>query len=117
MTPQNLFVATMGLCLVNGLISPMLGLVWMLHPVWMPEMVPLTNETVFYGASLLVSTATLLLSAVPAAIAERLGLPLAGRRGVAGADRAWLNVPGACARAVAGSGRQIVHSRPQAGFR
>ena len=69
MTPQNLFVATMGLCLVNGLISPMLGLVWMLHPVWMPEMVPLTNETVFYGASLLVSTATLLLSAVPAAIA------------------------------------------------
>lgn len=76
MTPQNLFVATMGLCLVNGLISPMLGLVWMLHPVWMPEMVPLTNETVFYGASLLVSTATLLLSAVPAAIAERLGVPL-----------------------------------------
>ena len=76
MTPQNLFVATMGLCLVNGLISPMLGLVWRLHPVWMPEMVPLTNETVFYGASLLVSTATLLLSAVPAAIAERLGLPL-----------------------------------------
>ena len=76
MTPQNLFVATMGLCLVNGLISPMLGLVWMLHPVWMPEMVPLPNETVFYGASLLVSTATLLLSAVPAAVAERLGLPL-----------------------------------------
>ncbi len=76
MTPQNIFVATVGLCLVNGLISPMLGVVWMLHPVWMPEMVPLTNETVFYGASLLVSTATLLLSAVPAAIAERAGLPL-----------------------------------------
>jgi hypothetical protein len=76
MTPQNLFVATVGLCLVNGLISPMLGLVWMLHPVWMPEMVPLTNETVFYGASLLVSTATLLLSAVPAAISERLGMPI-----------------------------------------
>jgi hypothetical protein len=76
MTPQNLFVATVGLCLINGLISPMLGLVWMLHPVWMPEMVPLTNETVFYGASLIVSTATLLLAGVPAAIAERAGLPL-----------------------------------------
>jgi hypothetical protein len=76
MTPQNLFVATVGLCLMNGLMSPMLGLVWMLHPVWMPEMVPLTNETVFYGASLIVSTSTLLLSAVPAAIAERLGVPL-----------------------------------------
>jgi hypothetical protein len=76
MSPQNIFVATVGLCLVNGLISPMLGVVWMLHPVWMPEMLPLTNETVFYGASLLVSTATLLLSAVPAAVAERAGLPL-----------------------------------------
>jgi hypothetical protein len=31
---------------------------------------------VFYGASLIVSTATLLLSAIPAAISERLGLSL-----------------------------------------
>jgi hypothetical protein len=31
---------------------------------------------VYYGASLIVSTATLLLSAVPAAISERLGLGL-----------------------------------------
>jgi hypothetical protein len=76
MAPQNVFVVVMGLCLVNGMMSPMLGVVWMLHPVWMPEMLPLTNESVFYGASLIVSTATLLLSAVPAAIAERAGLPL-----------------------------------------
>jgi hypothetical protein len=76
MAPQNVFVMVVGLCLVNGLVSPMLGIVWTLHPVWMPEMVPLTNETVFYGASLLVSTATLLLSALPAAMAERAGLPL-----------------------------------------
>lgn len=76
MGPQNVFVLLMGLCLLNGLVSPMLGVVWALHPVWMPEMVPLTNESVFYGASLIVSTATLLLSAVPAAIAERAGLPL-----------------------------------------
>jgi hypothetical protein len=76
MSPQNIFVAIVGLCLVNGFVSPMLGLVWALHPVWMPEMLPLTNETVFYGASLIVSTATLLLSAVPAAIVERMGMPL-----------------------------------------
>jgi len=82
MSPQTLFVVTLGLCLANGLVSPMLGVVWVLHPVWMPELVPLTNETVFYGASLIVSTATLLLSAVPAAIAERLGMPLAGAMGV-----------------------------------
>jgi hypothetical protein len=74
MTSQNLFVAIMGLCLVNGLISPMLPIVWSLHPVWLPEMVRASNEVVFYGASLIVSTATLLLAAVPAAISERLGL-------------------------------------------
>lgn len=78
MTPQTLFVATVAVCLFNGLISPMLPVVWHLHPVWMPEMVPATRETVFYGASLIVSTATLLLAAVPAAVAERLGLPLKG---------------------------------------
>jgi hypothetical protein len=96
MTPQTLFVVTVGLCLVNGLVSPMLGVVWMLHPVWMPEMVPLTNETIFYGASLLVSTATLLLAAVPAAIAERLGL---------GLDKAmWLWLAGAGLLLLAGLG-------------
>lgn len=73
MTPQGLFVATVAVCLVNGLASPMVGVLWYLHPVWLPEMVRPTKEVVFYGASLLVSTGTLLLSAVPAALAERLG--------------------------------------------
>lgn len=82
MNPQTLFVATVAMSLVNGLISPMLPVVWHLHPVWMPEMVPLTNETVFYGASLIVSTATLLLSAIPAAIAERAGLSLVTAMGL-----------------------------------
>jgi hypothetical protein len=83
MTPQTLFVATVALCLVNGLVSPMLAVVAHLHPVWMPEMLPTTAETVFYGASLMVSTGTLLLSAVPAAIAERVaGLSPTGANGV-----------------------------------
>jgi heme/copper-type cytochrome/quinol oxidase subunit 3 len=70
---QGLFVATVAVCLLNGLVSPMVAVAWHLHPVWLPEMLRPTNEVVFYGASLLVSTATLLLSAVPAAIAERAG--------------------------------------------
>jgi hypothetical protein len=78
MSPQNLFVALVGLCLVNGLVSPALPLLMALHPVWMPEMVRPTNEIVYYGASLMVSTGTLLIAAVPAAIAERAGLSLAG---------------------------------------
>lgn len=87
MTPQNLFVATVATCLLNGMmgmISPTLPLliVWHLHPVWLPELLPPTKEVVYYGASLIVSTATLLLSAVPSAIAERLGLSLQGAMGV-----------------------------------
>jgi hypothetical protein len=78
MSPQNAFVLTMAICLLNGLVSPMLPVVWHLHPVWMPELLPATRETVFYGASLIVSTATLLTAAVPAAIAERVGLSLSG---------------------------------------
>ena len=66
-------LATVAACLVNGLVSPMLALVWHLHPVWMPEMLRPSRESVFYGASLMVATATLLLSALPAALAERLG--------------------------------------------
>lgn len=72
MTPQGLFVATLAVALVNGMFSPMMPLVFRLFPVWLPEMVPATREIVFYGASLIVSTGTLLLAAVPAALAERL---------------------------------------------
>ncbi|MBX9700148.1 MAG: hypothetical protein K2X74_11975 [Acetobacteraceae bacterium] len=75
MTPQGLFVATVAICLLNGLASPMVAVAWHLHPVWLPEMFTPTNEVVFYGASLMVSTGTLLLSGLPAALAERaLGL-------------------------------------------
>ena len=76
MAPQGLFVTIMAVCLINGFISPMLPVVRHLHPVWMPEMMPSTRETIVYGASLIVSTGTLLLSAAPAGIAERLGLSL-----------------------------------------
>ena len=72
MTPQSLFVATVAVCLANGLVSPALRLVWVLHPLWMPPLFPITPELVFYGASLIVSTATLLLAAIPAAMAERV---------------------------------------------
>ena len=76
MTPQGLFVTIVAICLINGFISPMLPVVWHLHPVWMPEMMPATRETIFYGASLMVSTGTLLLSALPAGIAQRMGISL-----------------------------------------
>lgn len=96
MTPQTLFVATVALCLVNGLVSPMLAVVAHLHPVWMPEMLPTTPETVFYGASLMVSTATLLLAAVPAAVTERAGASLTAAM--------WVWLAGAAALTLLGIG-------------
>lgn len=74
MTNETSFTLTVGLCLIHGLLSPALLYVAFFHPVWLPEMLPVTPEIVFYGASLIVSTGTLLLSAVPASIAERLGV-------------------------------------------
>ncbi|MBW8269882.1 hypothetical protein [Caldovatus aquaticus] len=74
MTPQTLFTLTVAASLANGLVSPALGLAFVLHPLWLPAIVPATPEIVLYGASLIVATGTLLLSAVPAALAERLGV-------------------------------------------
>ena len=76
MAPQTVFVFVVALSLLNGLMSPLLGPVFGLWPLWYPQAVTPVPELVFYGASLIVSTATLLVSAVPAAIAERAGLPL-----------------------------------------
>lgn len=72
MTPGNLFVAIAAVSVINGLVSPALILAVLLAPSWLPGFVPMTRETVFYGASLIVSLGTLLLSGIPAALYERL---------------------------------------------
>lgn len=72
MTPQALFVAVLGITLVNGSVSPVLPLVFFLAPIWLPEFVPPTTIVLYYGASLIVSVSTLVVSGVPAALFERL---------------------------------------------
>ncbi|WP_137124816.1 hypothetical protein [Roseomonas sp. HF4] len=73
MQPQTLFTLTVAVSLLAGLSSPALALVFALYPLWLPEIFPRTTEVVFYGASLIVATGTLLASAIPAAVAERMG--------------------------------------------
>ncbi|NKE43198.1 hypothetical protein HB662_00305 [Roseomonas frigidaquae] len=73
MTPQTFFLIAMSLSLLNGMTSPATGLVFGLWPLWYPQVVTPVQELVYYGASLIVATATLLSAAIPAAIAERLG--------------------------------------------
>jgi hypothetical protein len=69
---QFLFVVVIGLCVVNGLFSPYLQVAVPVTTVLLPELFPKTVHWVLMFSSILVSTATLLGSGVPAALWERL---------------------------------------------
>jgi hypothetical protein len=73
MTPRNIFVAAVAVSLLHGLIpkSPVFLMAYILTPLWIPDLIPLTQETWFYFASLMTATVTLLLSAIPAGLFER----------------------------------------------
>lgn len=72
MTPQTIFVAVLGITLLNGFVSPVIPLVFIMSPIWLPEFVPPTRIVLLYGTSLIVSVATLVVSSVPAGVFERL---------------------------------------------
>jgi hypothetical protein len=72
MTPHTIFVAILGITLLNGFVSPVIPLVFIMAPVWLPEFVPPTRIVLLYGTSLIVSVATLVISCVPAGLFERL---------------------------------------------
>jgi hypothetical protein len=69
---QTLFPLILGLCIVNGIFSPYLNLAIPVTAVLMPEIFPRTIEWVLFWSSVLVASATLLFSGVPAALYERL---------------------------------------------
>ena len=71
MSPRAIFVAVLGVTLLNGFVSPMVPLVFILAPIWLPEFAPQTPIAILYGTSLIVSISTLVLSGVPAALFER----------------------------------------------
>ena len=66
------FAAILGICMFNGLFSPLLQVPLLLAPLWYPEFLPAMPELLFYGSSIMLSTMTLLFAGVPAAIVERL---------------------------------------------
>ena len=72
MNPQTIFIVILGVTLLNGFISPVVPLVFIMSPVWLPEFVSPTRIPLLYGTSLIVSISTLMLSAVPAGLFERL---------------------------------------------
>ncbi|MCC6195017.1 MAG: hypothetical protein IT518_11165 [Burkholderiales bacterium] len=69
---QTLMLLTLGVCIVNGIFSPFLTIAIPVTAVLMPELFPRTIEWVLFWSSILLASATLLLSGVPAALYERL---------------------------------------------
>jgi hypothetical protein len=64
--------AVVGISMLNGLFSPFLVLAMPITAVLMPEIFPRSVGWVLFFSSLLVASATLLLTGIPAALYERL---------------------------------------------
>jgi hypothetical protein len=69
---QTLLLLTIGLSMANGIFSPYLKIAIPVSAALMPELFPRTLEWVLFWSSILLSSATLLFSGVPAALYERL---------------------------------------------
>jgi hypothetical protein len=87
---QTLFVMVVGLSILNGIFSPVLKIAVPVSAVLLPELFPRTVEWVLLWASVLLSTLTLLLSGIPAALYERFV-----ERDSAGTASLWLWLTGA----------------------
>lgn len=72
---QTVFLMVVGLCVANGVFSPFLTFAIPVTAVLMPELFPRTTEWVLFWSSILLSSATLLFSGVPAALYERVAKP------------------------------------------
>lgn len=69
---RNGLVAVMAVAIVNGIFSPWVLAVFVLYPVWYPGWLPPFAQLVYMMSALVLSTLTIMLSGVPAAIHERL---------------------------------------------
>ena len=87
---QTLFIIVVGLSMMNGIFSPLLKIAVPISAVLLPELFPRTVSWVLLWASVLLSTLTLLLSGIPAALYERLV-----ERDAAGTTSLWIWLAGA----------------------
>jgi len=87
---QSLLFAIVALCIVNGIFSPYLKVAIPIALVLMPELFPRTLEWVLFWSSVMLASATLIFSGVPAALYERVaGSPAASSAAV------WIWLAGA----------------------
>jgi hypothetical protein len=88
---HTMLALVVGLCIVNGIFSPFLAVAVPVTAALMPELFPRTIEWVLFWSSILLASATLLVSGVPAALYERLA---PGARDSAASM--WIWMAGAC---------------------
>jgi hypothetical protein len=69
---QTQILLLLGICIVNGIFSPYLKIAVPITAALMPELFPRTLEWVLFWSSIMLSSATLIFSGVPAALYERL---------------------------------------------
>ena len=68
---QTLLFMIIGLCILNGILSPYMNIAVPISAALMPELFPRTPEWVLFWGSIFLASATLLFSGVPAALYER----------------------------------------------
>jgi hypothetical protein len=72
MMDRNALVPIMAVAIVNGIFSPWVLAVFLLYPVWYPTWAPMMTQPVYMASALILSTLTLMIAGVPAALYERL---------------------------------------------
>lgn len=72
---NRLIFLTVGTAILNGLFSPLLLFIFLLRWTWYPYFIPQYQEIATLVSSLILSTLTLMLAGVPAALYERLRSP------------------------------------------
>lgn len=70
---RSTLIAVMAIAIVNGIFSPWVVFVFVLYPVWYPGWLPQYAQLVYMASALILSTLTIMVAGVPAAIHERIG--------------------------------------------
>lgn len=69
---RNAIIPVMAVAIVNGIFSPWVLGVFLLYPLWYPSWAPAYTQLVYMASALILSTLTIMVSGIPAALYERL---------------------------------------------
>lgn len=72
MSPITLFALTLAVCSVNGMFSPLLNIAVPVVIALLPEWFPPTVSWILFFSAIFLSTLTLVVGGIPAALYERL---------------------------------------------